>query len=148
MKQQQTYSTKQADIKHHWHLIDLKGQILGRVAVKIARLLQGKDKVYFTSHLDCGDYVVAINAAEVKVTGRKAEQKLYRRHSGYPSGLKTLTFNQQLAKDPTKIILSAVKNMLPKNKLRKNRLARLKLFSGVEHNYEDKFSVKGRSASG
>ena len=134
-----TYSTKQKDIKRQWHLVDLKGRILGRVATQIAQLLQGKDKVYYTPHLDCGDWVVAINAAKIKVTGKKIKEKIYYRHSGYPGGLKAVTFEQQMAKDPRKIIEWAVKNMLPKNKLREGRMRRLKVFAGSEHKYEDKF---------
>lgn len=134
-----TYSTKQKDIKRQWHLVDLKGKILGRVATQIAQLLQGKDKVYYTPHLDCGDWVVAINAAKIKVTGKKIKEKIYYRHSGYPGGLKAVTFEQQMAKDPRKIIEWAVKNMLPKNKLRARRMRRLKVFVGSEHKYKDKF---------
>lgn len=134
-----TYSTKQKDIKRQWHLVDLKGRILGRIATQIAQLLQGKDKVYYTPHLDCGDWVVAINAAKIKVTGKKIKEKIYYRHSGYPGGLKAVTFEQQMAKDPRKIIEWAVKNMLPKNKLREGRMRRLKVFAGSEHKYEDKF---------
>lgn len=134
-----TSVTKAKDIKRKWHLIDLKGQILGRTATRIAQILIGKGKVYFTPALDCGDFVVAVNAAEIVVTGRKDKQKIYYRHSGYPGGLKSLTFEQLMKKDPRKIIRLAVKNMLPKNKLRDQRLARLKVFVGEKHNYEDKF---------
>ncbi|MBU0619429.1 50S ribosomal protein L13 [Patescibacteria group bacterium] len=134
-----TRATKAKEIKRHWHLIDLKDQILGRVSTQIAGLLQGKDKVYFTSNLDYGDYVVAINALNIKLTGNKAKQKVYYRHSGYPGGLREISFSQQMAKDPRKVILLAVRNMLPKNKLRSGRLRRLRVFSDAEHNYQDKF---------
>lgn len=133
-----TYSTKQKNIVRKWHFIDLKNKILGRSASKIAQLLIGKNKVYYAPYLDCGDYVVAVNAKKVKTTGRKANQKIYYRHSGYPSGLKEISFRQQMEKDSRKIIEWAVKNMLPKNKLRDRRMARLKVFSGEEHNYQDK----------
>jgi large subunit ribosomal protein L13 len=134
-----THVTKAKEIKRAWHLVDLRGQVLGRSASRMAQLLMGKAKVYFTPALDCGDFVVAVNAAEVVVTGRKNKQKIYYRHSGYPSGLKSLTFEQLLAKDPRKVIRLAVKNMLPKNKLQNKRLARLKVFPGEKHDYQDKF---------
>jgi large subunit ribosomal protein L13 len=134
-----TYATKQSDIKRSWHLIDAKDQVLGRLATRIAILLQGKNKPYFTAHLDCGDYVVVINSDQVALTGRKADQKIYYRHSGYPGGLKSVSFKQQLAKDSRKIIAQAVKNMLPKNKLRRQRQRRLKIFKTADHIYQDKF---------
>lgn len=142
-----TYATKQSDIKRSWHLIDAKDQVLGRLATRIAILLQGKNKPYFTSHLDCGDYVVVINSDQVALTGRKADQKIYYRHSGYPGGLKSVSFKQQLAKDSRKIIESAVKNMLPKNKLRQQRQRRLKIFKTAEHIYQDKFQSKSNKSS-
>jgi large subunit ribosomal protein L13 len=134
-----THATKANEIKRKWHLIDLKGQVLGRVASKMAQILMGKNKVYFTPALDCGDFIVALNAQDIVVTGRKAKQKTYYRHSGYPGGLKSLTFEQLMAKDPRKVIRLAVKNMLPKNKLRDKRLARLKVFVTEKHDYQDKF---------
>lgn len=134
-----TRVTKAKEIKREWHLINAQDQILGRMAVQIAALLMGKNKPSFVPYLDGGDYVVVINAAKVKVTGRKAENKLYYRHSGYPGGFKKVTFAQQMAKDPTQIIRHAIEGMLPKNKLRDQRLARLKIFSESQHQYEDKF---------
>jgi len=134
-----TFVTTPKDIKRAWHLVDVKGQVLGRIATRIAILLQGKSKPYFVSHLDCGDYVVVTNSDLVAVTGRKSTNKLYYRHSGYPGGLKTTTFAQQLKKDSRKIIISAVTNMLPKNKLRSDRLKRLKVFPTDQHTYQDKF---------
>jgi large subunit ribosomal protein L13 len=134
-----THTPKKSDIKRKWHLIDLKDKILGREATKIAQLLIGKDKVYYAPYFDCGDYVVAINVSQIKVTGKKFDKKIYYRHSGYPGGLKAITFRQQMDKDPRKIILWAVKNMLPKNKLRDGRMRRLKVFAGSEHKYKDKF---------
>ncbi len=133
-----TYSTTPKDIKRAWHLVDVKDQVLGRIATSIAQFLIGKNKPYFTSHLDCGDYVVVINSDKVQVTGRKQKQKIYYRHSNYPSGLKQITFEEQLKKDSRKIIFSAVKNMLPKNKLRDMRLNRLKVFKDDQHIYQDK----------
>ncbi|GAF76265.1 unnamed protein product [marine sediment metagenome] len=134
-----THITKLKDIKRHWYLVDVKNKILGRESSKIAQLLMGKKKVYYTSHLDCGDYVVVINASQVRVSGRKPKQKIYYRHSGYPGGLKAVSFKQQMAKDPRKVIEWAVKNMLPKNKLRDKRMRRLKVFEGEKHSYGDKF---------
>lgn len=133
-----THTTKKSDIKRKWHLIDLDGQILGRASSKIAQILIGKNKVYFANNLDCGDYVVAINASKIKVTGKKRKNKIYFHHTGYPSGLREYSFEQVQEKDPSKIILRSVKNMLPKNKLRKNRLVRLRVFSDDKHTYQDK----------
>jgi len=131
-----TYSTKFGDIKREWHLLDAKGKILGRLSTKIAELLTGKNKPYYTGHLDCGDWVVVINAGGVKVTGKKGKQKIYYRHSGYPGGLKALTFDQMMQKDPRKVIFHAISGMLPKNKLRKKRLKRLRVFVDEKHPYE------------
>lgn len=135
-----TTVTKTTDIKRDWHLIDLNGQILGRAATQIAQLLIGKDKPYFTSNLDCGDYVIVINSEKVFVTGRKAKQKMYYSHSQFPGGLKELNYSQMMQKDPTRIIIHAVNNMLPKNKLRSERLKRLRVFVGTEHPYSDKLN--------
>ena len=146
-----TYQLKKNEIKREWHLIDAQDQILGRLATKIARLLIGKHKPTFVPHLDCGDYVVVINAAKIKVTGRKLKNKIYYRHTGYMGGLKEVRLEEMLAKDPTRVIWLAVKNMLPKNKLRKRRLKRLKIFAEENHRYQDKIqkpktSSRGKSA--
>jgi len=133
-----TYSPKVSEIKHFWHLIDANGQILGRLASEIATLLIGKNKPYFVPHLDCGDYVVVINAKEIKVTGKKETQKQYYRHSGYPGGFRQVTLKEQMAKDPRKIIEHAVAGMLPKNKLKDKRLVRLKIFIDEKHPYGEK----------
>lgn len=135
-----TFVTTPKVIKRQWHLIDAKGQVLGRLATRIAVLLIGKNKVYYASHLDCGDYVVVINSDQVKVTGKKLTQKKYYRHSNYPGGLTTTTFQEQLAKDSRKLIERSIKNMLPKNKLRSPRLRRLKVFKTSEHIYAEKIS--------
>lgn len=123
-------------------MIDAQDQILGRLATQIAALLIGKSKLYFVPHLDCGDFVVVVNAAKVRVTGRKVKQKKYYRHSGYPHGFKEITFERQLRRDPSQIIYQAVLGMLPKNKLRAPRLARLKIFADTKHPYKDKFVSK------
>jgi large subunit ribosomal protein L13 len=133
-----TKATKASEIKRSWHAVDAKGQVLGRLASKIAGLLIGKNKPYYTPHLDCGDFVVVTNAAKVRITGRKPAQKKYYRHSGYPGGFREITFEKQMEKDPRKVIRHAVSGMLPKNKLRDPRLARLKVFVDQKHPYQDK----------
>jgi len=134
-----TYITKAKDIKRKWHLVDAQNQVLGRLATQIAQLLIGKNKPYYVSHLDCGDWVVVINSAKVRVTGKKRKQKIYYRHSGYPGGLKALTFDQMMERDSRKVIQHATAGMLPKNKLQKQRLKRLRVFKDVEHDYQKKF---------
>ena len=126
-------------IERRWHLIDVKDQVLGRVSTKIALLLSGKDKVEYVPHLDLGDHVVVINAAEVAVTGKKEKQKIYYRHSGYPGGLRSETLGELRERRPEEIIRRAVKGMLPKNKLQKPMLKRLHIFAGEEHPFGGKF---------
>lgn len=137
-----TKATKASEVKRSWHLVDAKGKILGRLSTQIVPLLMGKNKPYFVNYLDCGDYVVVTNAASIQITGKKAKQKLYRRHSGYPGGFREIPFEKQMAKDPRKIIYHAVSGMLPKNKLRAKRLARLKIFVDEKHPYKSKFKIK------
>lgn len=137
-----TRVTKSSDIKRGWHLINAQGQILGRLATQASQLLIGKHKPYYTPHLDCGDWVVVTNAQDIQVTGRKSKQKIYSRHSGYPSGLKQFTFKQMIDKHPRRVLKLAVSGMLPKNKLRQQRLKRLKIYVGEEHPYKDKFKDK------
>lgn len=134
-----TTATKISDIKRVWHIIDVKDQVLGRVSTEIAHNLMGKAKPHFVRNLDCGDYVVVINAKEVKVTGKKEEQKNYYRHSGYPGGFRQETLKELRGRRPEQIITHAVKGMLPQNKLRDRMLRRLFVFSGSEHKYGDKF---------
>lgn len=137
--QKATTATKQEEIKRAWHLIDVKDQTLGRVASQIAELLMGKSKPYFVRNLDCGDYVVITNASQVKVTGRKEDQKKYYRHSGYPGGFRVETLKELRGRKPEDIITHAVKGMLPQNRLRDRMLTRLFVFAGEEHKYADKF---------
>ena len=139
---QKTYVARLADIKRDWHLIDLKDKILGRAAVDMAQKLMGKNKVSFTPNVDGGDYVVVINASGVKVTGGKEKKKIYFRHSGYPGGEAKRTLAEQLELDSRKVVELAVKGMLPKNKLRDQRMRRLKVFKGAEHKYDDKFKAE------
>ena len=137
-----TQSTKATEIKRDWHLIDVKDIALGRISTKIALLLMGKSKPYFVRTLDCGDYVVVVNAKTVKVTGKKEEQKTYYRHSGYPGGFKSATLKEKRAEKPEDIIRHAVSGMLPQNKLRASMLKRLYVFAGEEHKYQDKLKVQ------
>ena len=131
-----TYSLKKEDVNRDWFVIDVADMVLGRVATKIADRIRGKDKPTFTHHTDGGDYVVVINADKVKVTGSKFENKKYYSHSLYPGGLKTKTFKELNEKNPEKIIEEAVKGMLPKNKLGKSIIKKLKVFSGPKHDHE------------
>ena len=128
-----TYSQKSADIKREWWLIDASTLPLGKLAVVIADKLMGKSKVTYTPHIDNGDYVVVINAKNLKVTGEKMTQKKYYRHSGFPGGLTELKLEEVIEKNPAVAIKEAVKGMLPKNKLSADRMARLRVFSGAEH---------------
>lgn len=140
--QKQTESTKLKDIKREWHLVDLKGKTLGRISTEIAKILMGKNKSYFVRNLDCGDYVVVVNAKEVEVTGKKETKKIYHRHSGYPGGKKEETLGKLRQRKPEDIIIHAVKGMLPQNKLRDRMLKRMFVFAGEEHKYQDKFVNK------
>ncbi|MGB9882923.1 MAG: 50S ribosomal protein L13 [Microgenomates group bacterium] len=138
----QTNPVKVKNIKREWHLIDVSNQILGRIASKIAYFLQGKNKVNYVPYLDSGDYVVVINAQKIKVTGRKAKDKIYTHYSGYPGGLKEINFEQLLEKKPEEIIRRAVSGMLPKNKFRDQRLKRLFIYKDDNHPYKGKFDKK------
>ena len=128
-----TLSTKPAEVKHDWYVVDATGKILGRLATEIARRLRGKHKVEFTPHVDTGDYIVVINAGKVTVTGNKAEDKVYYSHSEYPGGLKSIVFKDLLATKPARVIEIAVKGMLPKNPLGRAMFRKLKVYAGAEH---------------
>lgn len=130
-----TYSAKPADVTRQWYVIDASEAPLGRVATRVAALLIGKGKPQFTKHIDCGDFVVIVNAADLVATGDKLNKKLYYRHSGYPGGLKQATLAEKQAKDPTFAVTKAVRGMLPVNKLRDERLKRLKVYAGAEHQH-------------
>lgn len=134
-----TYQPKEGEVKREWHLVDAKDEILGRLATKIAELLTGKGKATFSKHMDVGDYVVVINAEKVAVTGRKASQKLYRTHSGYPSGYKEKTYSMVMEAHPERIIEHAVSGMVPDNRLKKDRMLRLKVIVGDKNPYSDRF---------
>jgi len=135
-----TYQPKEKDVKRNWHLVDAKGKVLGRLSSEIAKLLTGKHKANYSSHMDMGDNVVVINAKGIVLTGRKASQKLYIRHSGYPGGFKEIKFAKMIDEQPEKVIELAVSGMLPDNRLKKSRIVRLKVFAGSENPYKDKFN--------
>jgi large subunit ribosomal protein L13 len=134
-----TKPTKAKDIVRNWHLVDVGGQVLGRAATDIAHKLMGKSKPYFTRHLDCGDYVVVINAAHIVTTGKKETQKLYTRYSGYPGGLKAKALWQVRREKPTEVVRHAVWGMLPKNKLRDRLITRLYIYRDADHPHKTKF---------
>ena len=142
-----TYTPKAKDISRNWHVIDAKDKILGRVSSEIAQLLIGKSKPYFAPHLDCGDYVVVINADKVKVTGNKLDQKVYYHHTNFPGGLRSENLKDRMSRKPELVIEKSVKGMLPKNKLQSKRLVRLKVFTGDKHPYEDKLKKKTEAKS-
>ena len=128
-----THSTKPSEIERQWYVVDAENQTLGRLASEIAKVLKGKHKPIYAPHLDTGDYVIVINAEKVHVTGRKMDQKMYYHHSGYPGGLKGLTLREQLDKHPTRVIRSAVRGMLPHNRLGRAMLSKIKVYSGEAH---------------
>ena len=131
-----TYVPKKTEIKKNWYLVDAEGKILGRLASRIAQILSGKNKPIYTPYLDTGDFVVVINAKKVKVTGKKEEKKIYYHYSGYPGGMKEIVYQKLLEKKPTMIIQKAVRGMLPKNKLGRKMLKRLKIYAGTEHRHQ------------
>jgi large subunit ribosomal protein L13 len=131
-----TYSAKPSDVTRQWYIIDAGEAPIGRVATKIATLLTGKGKPQFTKHIDCGDYVIVINAKNTVATGNKLEDKVYYRHSNYPGGLKEATLGEKMEKDPTFAITHAVRGMLPVNKLRDERLKRLKVYADADHKHD------------
>jgi large subunit ribosomal protein L13 len=131
-----TYLPSQESIERNWYVVDASQQRLGRLATEIAMVLRGKNKPTFTPHLDTGDFVVVINAEKVEVTGKKSSQKLYRRHSGRPGGMKTETFAKLQARIPERIIEQAVKGMLPKNTLGRQLFTKLKVYPGSEHPHQ------------
>lgn len=131
-----SYMARPMQIERKWHLIDAEGQTLGRLATEIARVLRGKTKPQYTPHIDTGDFVVVVNADKVVVTGRKAEQKVYYRHTGYPGGLKETSYEVMMERKPTEVLRKAVKGMLPRNRLSRAQLTKLKIYAGPEHPHE------------
>ena len=131
-----TYSAKPKEIEQHWYLVDAEGQTLGRLATRIADTLRGKRKPEYTPHIDTGDFVVVVNAEKISVTGKKREDKIYYRHSGYPGGLRERTFAEEIERRPTEVLRKAVKGMLPRNRLSRRQLTKLKIYAGPEHPHE------------
>jgi large subunit ribosomal protein L13 len=131
-----TYSAKPGEITREWYLVDAEGKTLGRLATQIADTLRGKRKPQFTPHVDTGDFVIVVNAEKITVTGNKLDQKRYYRHSGYPGGLRSRTLREQLDRRPTEVLRVAVKGMLPKNRLARQQITKLKIYAGPEHPHE------------
>ena len=131
-----TWNAKPGEIQQSWYLVDAEGQTLGRLATRIADTLRGKGKPQYTPHVDTGDFVVVINAEKIQVTGNKLDQKRYYRHSGYPGGLRSRTLREQLERRPTEVLRVAVKGMLPKNRLARQQITKLKIYAGPEHPHE------------
>ena len=133
---QKTWNAKAGEVPRNWYVVDAEGQTLGRLATRIADTLRGKDKPQYTPHTDTGDFVVVVNAEKVAVTGKKMDEKMYYRHSGYPGGLKQRTLREQLERRPTDVLRKAVKGMLPRNRLARQQLLKLKIYSGPEHPHQ------------
>ncbi len=131
-----TYMAKPGEVQQEWYVVDATDKILGRLSTEIARVLRGKHKPEYTPHVDVGDFIIVINAEKVKVTGRKLDQKLYYRHTGYPGGLKSITLRRQLEKFPERVIEAAVKGMLPRGPLGRQMFKKLKVYAGPNHPHE------------
>lgn len=131
-----TFTAKQAEIMRDWYVVDAEGLTLGRLAAKIAPILKGKHKPIYTPHLDCGDFVIVVNAEKVRVTGRKLDQKVYYQYSGYPGGIKSTSLRDQLAKHPERVLEAAVRGMLPKNRLGRRMIKKLKVYAGDSHPHQ------------
>jgi large subunit ribosomal protein L13 len=128
-----SYMARPLEVERKWYVVDAEGKHLGRLATEIVRVLRGKNKPQYTPHVDVGDFVVVVNADRVAVTGRKAEQRVYRRHSGYPGGMKETSYEQMLARKPTEILRKAVYGMMPKTRLARKQFKKLKIYAGPEH---------------
>jgi large subunit ribosomal protein L13 len=131
-----TYTPKADDIKREWFVVDAKDQTLGRLATKIAVILMGKHKPMFAPHADTGDFVIVINAEKIRVTGKKMDEKLYHRHSGYPGGLTTTPLRKQMEEHPERVLQAAVRGMLPKNSLGRKMIKKMKIYTGSTHPHE------------
>ena len=131
-----TYTAKPGEIQREWYVVDAEGKTLGRLSTRIADTLRGKDKPQYTPHTDTGDFVVVVNAEKIAVTGNKMDEKMYYRHSGYPGGLKERSLREQLDRRPTDVLRKAVKGMLPRNRLARQQLLKLKIYAGPEHPHE------------
>ena len=131
-----SYIAKPADVQRKWYVVDAEGKTLGRMATEIATILRGKHKPTFTPHVDCGDFVVVVNADKVVLTGKKLDQKMYRYHTGYVGGLKEITYREMMEKKPEEVVMHAVSGMLCKNRLRSRMMTRLRVFAGPNHGHE------------
>jgi large subunit ribosomal protein L13 len=131
-----TTSARAEDVQHDWYVVDAQGLTLGRLATRIATVLRGKHKPIYTPHVDCGDYVIVINAEQIHTTGQKLTQKIYYRHSNYPGGLKEVSLRDQLQKFPNRVLEAAVRGMLPKNRLGRQMFRKLKIYTGPNHPHE------------
>ena len=131
-----TYTARAEDLEREWFLVNAEGKTLGRLASEIAQVLRGKHKPIYTPHLDCGDFVIVVNAEKVRVTGRKLDQKMYYRHTGYPGGIKSISLRNQLQKHPERVLQAAVRGMLPKNRLGRKMLKKLKVYAGDSHPHQ------------
>ena len=128
-----SYMARPLEVERKWYVVDAEGKHLGRLATEIVRVLRGKNKPQYTPHVDVGDFVVVVNADRVAVTGRKAEQRVYRRHSGYPGGMNETSYEQMLARKPTEVLRKAVYGMMPKTRLARKQFKKLKIYAGPEH---------------
>ena len=128
-----SYMARPMEVERKWYVVDAEGKHLGRLATEIVRVLRGKNKPQYTPHVDVGDFVVVVNADRVAVTGRKAQQRVYRRHSGYPGGMKETSYEQMLARKPTEVLRKAVYGMMPKTRLARKQFKKLKIYAGPEH---------------
>ena len=128
-----SYMARPLEVERKWYVVDAEGKHLGRLATEIVRVLRGKNKPQYTPHVDVGDFVVVVNADRVGVTGRKAQQRVYRRHSGYPGGMKETSYEQMLARKPTEVLRKAVYGMMPKTRLARKQFKKLKIYAGPEH---------------
>jgi len=131
-----TYTARAEDMEREWFLVNAEGKTLGRLASEIAQVLRGKHKPIYTPHLDCGDYVIVVNADKVQVTGRKLDQKMYYHHTGYPGGIKSISLRNQLQKHPERVLQAAVRGMLPKNRLGRKMLKKLKVYASDSHPHQ------------
>jgi large subunit ribosomal protein L13 len=131
-----TYTARAEDMEREWFLVDAEGKTLGRLASGIAQVLRGKHKPIYTPHLDCGDYVIVVNADKVQVTGRKLDQKMYYHHTGYPGGIKSISLRNQLQKHPKRVLQAAVRGMLPRNRLGRRMLKKLRVYVGDSHPHQ------------
>ena len=131
-----SYMARPLEVERKWYVVDAEGRTLGRLATEIATILRGKNKPQYTPHVDTGDFVVVVNAEKVVVTGNKLDQKRYYRHSGYPGGLRSRTLREQLDRRPTEVLRTAVKGMLPKNRLARQQINKLKIYAGPDHPHE------------